>query len=86
MSKKYLGKMLKIEMLYDEDNWDIKLDIRCTDILKGLLEITDSEYELKKALIKIDHALHEYFAYVEEKLESVDEKKVDSVIEKLEKK
>ena len=85
MNKTNEGRMLKIEMLYDKDKSDIDLDIRCTDILKVLIEITDSEYELNKALIKIDDALHEYFEFVEEKLEKVDMKEVDKIISKLEK-
>ena len=85
MNKTNKGKMLKIEMLYDKDKCDIDLDIRCTDILKGLIEITDSKHELNKALIKIDDALHEYFEFVEEKLEKVDMKEVDKIISKLEK-
>ena len=85
MNKTNEGRMLKIEMLYDKDKYNIDLDIRCTDILKGLIEITDSKHELNKALIKIDDALHEYFEFVEEKLEKVDIKEVDKIISKLEK-
>ena len=54
-----IAKLLKVELTYDTENEGIGLETVCTQLFKELVEDTETQIEVAKAVEKIEDAIEE---------------------------
>ena len=64
-----IAKLLKIEMLFDAEKEEIEINASCTQMLKDLIEETNSEREIIETLTEIEVKLHELMSKIDNKME-----------------
>ena len=64
-----IAKLLKIEMVFDAEKEEIEINASCTQMLKDLIEETNSEREITETLIEIEVKLHELMSIIDGKME-----------------
>lgn len=66
--------LLRIELIYDEENEDIGLEAVCTQLFKKIVEDTETQIEVAKAVEKIEDAIEELIESMNDKLGKKEEK------------
>lgn len=61
--------LLKIEMVFDAEKEEIEINASCTQMLKDLIEETNSEREMVETLTEIEVKLHELMSKIDNKME-----------------
>lgn len=61
--------LLKIEMVFDAEKEEIEINASCTQMLKDLIEETNSEREMIETLTEIEVKLHELMSKIDNKME-----------------
>lgn len=61
--------LLKIEMVFDAEKEEIEINASCTQMLKDLIEETNSEKEMIETLTEIEVKLHELMSKIDNKME-----------------
>ena len=74
MSKMEIAKLLKVELTYDTENEGIGLETVCTQLFKELVEDTETQIEVAKAVEKIEDAIEELIESMNDKLGKEEEK------------
>ena len=64
-----IAKLLKIEMVFDAEKEEIEINASCTQMLKDLIEETNSEREVIETLTEIEVKLHELMSKIDNKME-----------------
>ena len=64
-----IAKLLKIEMVFDAEKEEIEINASCTQMLKDLIEETNSEREIIETLTEIEVKLHELMSIIDDKME-----------------
>lgn len=64
-----IAKLLKIEMVFDAEKEEIEINASCTQMLKDLIEETNSEREMIETLTEIEVKLHELMSIIDDKME-----------------
>lgn len=64
-----IAKLLKIEMVFDAEKEEIEINASCTQMLKDLIEETNSEREIIETLTEIEIKLHELMSKIDDKME-----------------
>lgn len=64
-----IAKLLKVEMVFDAEKEEIEINASCTQMLKDLIEETNSEREMIKTLTEIEVKLHELMSIIDDKME-----------------
>lgn len=64
-----IAKLLKIEMVFDAEKEEIEINASCTQMLKDLIEETNSEREMIETLTEIEVKLHELMSKIDNKME-----------------
>lgn len=64
-----IAKLLKIEMVFDAEKEEIEINASCTQMLKDLIEETNSEREIIETLTEIEVKLHELMSKIDNKME-----------------
>lgn len=64
-----IAKLLKIEMVFDAEKEKIEINASCTQMLKDLIEETNSEREIIETLTEIEIKLHELMSKIDDKME-----------------
>lgn len=64
-----IAKLLKIEMVFDAEKEEIEINASCTQMLKDLIEETNSERETIETLTEIEVKLHELMSIIDDKME-----------------
>ena len=64
-----IAKLLKIEMVFDAEKEEIEINASCTQMLKDLIEETNSEREIIETLTEIEVKLHELMSIIDGKME-----------------
>ena len=64
-----IAKLLKIEMVFDAEKEEIEINASCTQMLKDLIEETNSEREMVETLTEIEVKLHELMSKIDNKME-----------------
>lgn len=64
-----IAKLLKIEMVFDAEKEEIEINANCTQMLKDLIEETNSEREMIETLTEIEVKLHELMSKIDNKME-----------------
>lgn len=64
-----IAKLLKIEMVFDAEKEEIEINASCTQMLKDLIEETNSEREVIETLTEIEVKLHELMSIIDDKME-----------------
>ena len=60
--------LLRIELIYDEENEDIGLEAICTQLFKKIVEDTETQIEVTKAVEKIEDAIEELINNINDKI------------------
>ena len=68
MSKMEIAKLLKVELTYDTENEGIGVETVCTQLFKELVEDTETQIEVAKAVKKIEDAIEELIESMNDKL------------------
>lgn len=66
--------LLKIQLTYDAENEDIGLEAVCTQLFKKIVEDTETQIEVTKAVEKIEDAIEELIKSINDKLGKEKEK------------
>ena len=74
MSKMEIAKLLKVELTCDTENDGIGVETVCTQIFKELVEDTETQIEVTKAVKKIEDAIKELLESINDKLDKEEEK------------
>ena len=74
MSKMEIAKLLKVELTYDTENEGIGLETVCTQLFKELVEDSETQIEVAKAVEKIEDAIEELISQINDKLCKEEEK------------
>lgn len=74
MSKMEIAKLLKVELTCDTENEGIGVETVCTQIFKELVEDTETQIEVEKAVKKIEDAIRELIESINDKLSKKEEK------------
>lgn len=61
--------LLKIEMVFDAEKEEIEINASCTQMLKDLIEETNSEREMIETLTEIEVKLQELMSKIDNKME-----------------
>lgn len=69
-----IAKLLKVELTYDTENEGIGLETVCTQLFKELVEDTETQIEVAKAVKKIEDAIEELIESMNDKLGKEEEK------------
>lgn len=69
-----IAKLLKVELTYDTENEGIGLETVCTQLFKELVEDTETQIEVAKAVEKIEDAIEELISQINDKLCKEEEK------------
>lgn len=69
-----IAKLLKVELTYDTENEGIGLETVCTQLFKELVENTETQIEVAKAVKKIEDAIGELIESINDKLGKEEEK------------
>lgn len=69
-----IAKLLKVELTYDTENEGIGLETVCTQLFKELVEDTETQIEVAKAVEKIEDAIEELISQINDKLGKEEEK------------
>ena len=64
-----IAKLLKVEMVFDAEKEEIEINASCTQMLKDLIEETNSEREMIETLTEIEVKLHELMSIIDDKME-----------------
>lgn len=64
-----IAKLLKIEMVFDAEKEEIEINASCTQMLKDLIEETNSEREMIETLTEIEVKLQELMSKIDNKME-----------------
>ena len=64
-----IAKLLKVEMVFDAEKEEIEINASCTQMLKDLIEETNSEREIIETLTEIEVKLHELMSIIDDKME-----------------
>ena len=64
-----IAKLLKIEMVFDAEKEEIEINASCTQMLKDLIEETNSEREVIETLTEIEVKLQELMSKIDDKME-----------------
>lgn len=70
-----IAKLLKVELTYDTENEGIGLETVCTQLFKELVEDTETQIEVAKAVEKIEGAIEELISQINDKLGDKKEEK-----------
>lgn len=60
--------LLRIELTYDKENEDIGLEAVCTQLFKKIVEDTETQIEVTKAVEKIEDAIEELINNISDKI------------------
>lgn len=60
--------LLKIQLTYDAENEDIGLEAVCTQLFKKIVEDTETQTEVSKAVEKIEDAIEELINNINDKI------------------
>lgn len=63
-----IAKLLKVELTYDAKNEGIGLETVCTQLFKELVEDTETQIEVAKAVEKIEDAIEELISQINDKI------------------
>ena len=63
-----IAKLLKVELTYDTENEGIGVETVCTQLFKELVEDTETQIEVAKAVKKIEDAIEELIESMNDKL------------------
>ena len=74
MSKMEIAKLLKVELTYDTENEGIGVETVCTQLFKELVEDSETQIEVAKAVKKIEDAIEELIESMNDKLGKEEEK------------
>ena len=69
-----IAKLLKVELIYDTENKGIGVETVCTQLFKELVEDTETQIEVAKAVEKIEDAIEELISQINDKLGKEEEK------------
>lgn len=69
-----IAKLLKVELTYDTENEGIGVETVCTQLFKDLVEDTEAQIEVAKAVEKIEDAIEELIKSINDKLGKEEEK------------
>ena len=69
-----IAKLLKVELTYDTENEGIGLETVCTQLFKELVEDSETQIEVAKAVKKIEDAIGELIESINDKLGKEEEK------------
>ena len=69
-----IAKLLKVELTYDAENEGIGVETVCTQLFKELVEDTETQIEVAKAVKKIEDAIEELIESMNDKLGKEEEK------------
>lgn len=69
-----IAKLLKVELTYDTKNEGIGVETVCTQLFKELVEDTETQIEVAKAVKKIEDAIEELIESMNDKLGKEEEK------------
>ena len=69
-----IAKLLKVELTYDTKNEGIGLETVCTQLFKELVEDTETQIEVAKAVEKIEDAIEELISQINDRLGKEKEK------------
>ena len=69
-----IAKLLKVELTYDTENEGIGVETVCTQLFKDLVEDTETQIEVAKAVKKIEDAIEELIESMNDKLGKEEEK------------
>ena len=69
-----IAKLLKVELTYDTENEGIGVETVCTQLFKELVEDTETQIEVAKAVKKIEDAIEELIESMNDKLGKEEEK------------
>lgn len=69
-----IAKLLKVELTCDTENEGIGVETVCTQIFKELIEDTETQIEVAKAVEKIEDAIEELLESINDKLNKEEEK------------
>lgn len=63
-----IAKLLKVELTYDTENEGIGVETVCTQLFKELVEDTETQIEVAKAVEKIEDAIEELIKSINDKI------------------
>ena len=63
-----IAKLLKVELTCDTENEGIGVETVCTQIFKELIEDTETQIEVAKAVEKIEDAIEELMSKINDKI------------------
>ena len=63
-----IAKLLKVELTCDTENEGIGVETVCTQIFKELVEDTETQIEVEKAVKKIEDAIGELIESINDKI------------------
>lgn len=63
-----IAKLLKVELTCDTENEGIGVETVCTQIFKELVEDTETQIEVEKAVKKIEDAIEELIKSINDKI------------------
>lgn len=69
-----IAKLLKVELTYDTKNEGIGVETVCTQLFKELVEDSETQIEVAKAVNKIEDAIEELIESMNDKLGKEEEK------------
>lgn len=69
-----IAKLLKVELTYDAKNEGIGVETVCTQLFKELVEDSETQIEVAKAVKKIEDAIEELIESMNDKLGKEEEK------------
>ena len=70
-----IAKLLKVELTCDTENEGIGVETVCTQIFKELVEDTETQIEVEKAVKKIEDAIKELIESINDKISDKEEEK-----------
>ena len=70
-----IAKLLKVELTCDTENEGIGVETVCTQIFKELIEDTETQIEVAKAVEKIEDAIEEIIKSINDKISDKEEEK-----------
>lgn len=70
-----IAKLLKVELTCDTENEGIGVETVCTQIFKELIEDTETQIEVAKAVEKIEDAIEELISQINNKISDKKEEK-----------
>ena len=70
-----IAKLLKVELTYDTKNEGIGVESVCTQLFKELVEDTETQIEVAKAVEKIEDAIGELISQINDKIGDKKEEK-----------